>query len=86
MTMQAKHSKNNIKSKHCIACIESIHKDAKICPFCRSSQHISPSLSVTLNIIKWIGGITAVVSLLLAVTQLNNYLEGWLEKREMIDE
>ena len=84
-TIQTEHSKNDIKTKHCIACMELIHENAKICPFCKRSQHIA-SLSVTVNIIKWIGGITALVSLVLAVTQLNNYFEGWREKRELVNE
>ena len=84
-TIQTEHSKDDIKTKHCIACMELIHKDAKICPFCRSSQHIAP-LSITVNIIKWIAGITALASLVLAVTQLNIYFEGWREKRELVNE
>jgi hypothetical protein len=83
--MQNNHFENNINTKNCIACIGLIHKDAKICQFCRSSQYTSP-LSVTIKTIKWIGGITALLSLVLAVSQLNNLFEGWRNKRELVNE
>jgi tetratricopeptide (TPR) repeat protein len=69
----------------CIACWEPIMINASICPHCRTSQ--SPSKFRHLgNIMKWIGGITAVLSLILASIQLNRILEDTLERKESVTE
>ena len=71
--------------KKCIACREPIMINASICPHCRTSQ--SPSKFRHLgNIVKWIGGITAVLTLIIASVQLNRILEGTLERKESVDE
>ncbi|MBU2627308.1 MAG: hypothetical protein KKE61_01715, partial [Proteobacteria bacterium] len=77
--------KDDITTLPCVACKEQIQKDAKLCPFCKSSQKRAP-LSVTLHIMKWVGGITAVISLVMALVQINTFLGDWREKKAMVNE
>ncbi len=58
----------------CIACREVIKPGASICPACGSSQNRFHRFS---DILKWIGGITAVLSLLILSTQVQELLGQW---------
>ena len=69
--------------KLCLACQEPIHDNAVICPHCRSSQ--SPNKWRTIGLIlKWIAGITAVISLLLNTWQLNNIISVTRERSKSV--
>ncbi|MGD8520729.1 MAG: PDZ domain-containing protein [Desulfobacterales bacterium] len=71
--------------KNCIACQEPIMINASICPHCRTSQSRS-IIGHFGNVMKWIGGITAVLTLIMASVQLNRILEGTLERKESVEE
>jgi hypothetical protein len=71
--------------KKCIACQEPILINARMCPHCRTPQ--SRSIIGNLgSVMKWIGGITAVLTLIIASIQLNRIIEGTLERKESVEE
>jgi tetratricopeptide (TPR) repeat protein len=55
--------------KPCVSCRELIPSDATICSHCRSSQ-VPPKQSPFKDVLKWVGGIAAIIGLLLSGTQL----------------
>jgi tetratricopeptide (TPR) repeat protein len=55
--------------KPCIKCRELIPADATICSHCRSSQ-TPPKKNVYKDVFKWVGGIAAIIGLLLSAGQL----------------
>lgn len=58
-----------LSPRRCSACYGIIHPSARICPHCRTAQ--AKSRLVTLgHALKWIGSITAVLSLVFAMVQL----------------
>jgi tetratricopeptide (TPR) repeat protein len=68
-----------------VACLEEIRAGARICPFCRSKQF--PNRWKTFaDILKWVGGIAAVISLVIGITNLNKVLSNWREKKEAVSE
>ncbi len=69
----------------CRFCLGPIHPDAKICPACLSPQTTSIYASAG-NILKWFGGIAAVVSLIIGVTQVSSIVQSWSEKRQAVEE
>jgi tetratricopeptide (TPR) repeat protein len=69
----------------CLACQEPIQVNAKICPHCRSPQSYSRWRYIG-TLIKWIGAITAVITLLTASIQVNKIVQNMLERNESVDE
>ena len=69
--------------KKCIACREKIASDASICPKCRSSQKLQWWTNL-LSIFKWIGGFTALISLIIGVQQVGSIITQWKEKDKTI--
>ena len=71
------------RTSRCIACLEPINQGASICPSCGSSQsrfhRFSPAL-------KWIGGITAVLSLVMLATQVQGLISQWQRTQEAVQE
>ncbi|HYL65385.1 MAG TPA: hypothetical protein VE077_22430 [Candidatus Methylomirabilis sp.] len=55
--------------KPCIKCRELIPADATICSHCRSSQ-TPPKKNIYKDVFKWVGGIAAIIGLLLSAGQL----------------
>ncbi len=76
---------SNQKRKPCVACHELIVSGARLCPYCRTVQHAEPWKLIA-NGLKWIAGATAVISLMIGVTQINRFYQDWREKREAIAE
>ncbi len=69
--------------KRCIACREKIAAGASICPKCRSTQKIQ-WWSNLLAAFKWIGGFTALISLIIGVKQVGSILTQWKETDKTI--
>jgi len=69
--------------KPCIACREPIQPDARICPQCGSPQSGTrwKFLGTTL---KWIGAVTALISLIAGSFQLNGLLQASRERSEAV--
>ena len=69
--------------KQCIACRENILPDALICPKCRSHQ--KPRRWITLLlVVKWIGGVTAVISLIIGVKQISGIVKDWKDRDKAV--
>jgi len=81
-SVNSEHSENK---KPCIACKELIHADAKLCPYCRTSQS-AELLKYATDILKWIAATTAVVSLVVGVVRINSLFYNWREKQEAVTE
>jgi tetratricopeptide (TPR) repeat protein len=72
-------------TKLCIACHESIHGKATICRHCGTEQQPKPWRSVA-QVLKWIGGITAVISLVLGTLQINDLFSDWQERKTAVSQ
>lgn len=72
-------------SKPCIACFEAIHAEARLCPHCRSPQK-GRKWQAAGSFLKWIGGITAVISLVIGAYRVNELYQSWREKAETVKE
>ncbi len=73
------------QTQPCRSCKSPIHPDARICPACLSPQKKSAFASVR-DILKWVGGIAAVISLIIGVNQVSNLVRSWSERREAVEE
>ncbi len=73
------------QKKKCIACREWIETDASLCPQCQSPQSRS-KLQFIGDILKWSGGITVIISLLVGVVQVNTLFQNWQERQKTIME
>lgn len=71
--------------KKCIACREIIAVDASICPKCRSSQRILWQTKL-ITVFKWIGGFTALISLIIGVIQVSEILIQWKRTDKTVEE
>jgi tetratricopeptide (TPR) repeat protein len=69
--------------KSCLACFQSIDKHATVCQHCGSSQ-VPNKWKHFGNVLKWAGGITAIISLVITLGQVNNYLNDWKSSRRNI--
>jgi tetratricopeptide (TPR) repeat protein len=83
--MTAQQEKLNIEKKPCLHCCELIYPNAKICPHCRSYQQRN-YWSLLANSLKWIGGVTAIVTIIIGITQVNKILINWKEKKAAVSE
>lgn len=69
--------------KPCVACREQIHADAVICPYCRSHQ--SPQKWRKLgSVLKWLGGLTAIATILVSTLQLNALVRTTRERAKTV--
>jgi len=78
-------SEDTILTKLCIACKEPIHVDANVCPHCTNVQ-IPSRWKQAADILKWLGGITAVLSLLLMMIKVNDLFDKWNNEQDAISE
>lgn len=65
--------------------MSSIHPDAKICPACLLQQKTSAIESFG-KILKWLGGIAAVISLIIGVSQVSTLVQSWSERKQAVEE
>ncbi len=69
----------------CKACKEPIHPEARLCPHCSTYQIVHRWKSF-LGILKWLGGITAVLSLIITMVEVNKLFYSWRNKQEAINQ
>ena len=71
--------------KSCVACYESIHSKAVKCRYCGTEQNPKPWNAVA-RVLKWMGGITAVISLVLGTVQINGLFSDWQERKVAVSQ
>jgi len=72
-------------SKLCIGCKELIKYGATVCPYCHTTQ--SPSRwKIVGNALKWIGGITAIITLVAGTLQISSLYQNWRERQGAVEE
>ncbi len=69
----------------CIACCETLRQGATLCPHCRSSQR-PKRWKIAGTVLKWIGGTTAVLSLLIGAVRVDEIYDNWREGHEAVVE
>jgi len=75
----------NKTQTHCVACMEEIRDGARVCPHCHSPQ--SPQRWKGIGtLLKWIGGVTAIISLVLGVWQANKIFVDWSDRKSSVDQ
>jgi tetratricopeptide (TPR) repeat protein len=73
-------SPSPISTKFCVACHESIHAKANKCHFCGTDQQPKRLHSMA-QVLKWIGGISAVISLVIGASRVNDLFSEWQERK-----
>lgn len=74
---------NEARNSHCVACLEPLHAGARRCPHCQAAQR-PQRWQLIGNALKWIGGVTALLSLFLLVLQVNNVVSTWTDRQESV--
>ena len=69
----------------CIGCCQPIHASARVCPHCRSVQTRNRWHTLG-GAMKWIGGITALLSLIFGMVQLNTLIRDKINRDRAVDE
>ncbi len=69
--------------KRCVACKNEIHVDAALCSHCHSKQKEHPWSKLG-KVLKWVGGITAVVSLVIAMVNVNGLYRDYQRRRRAV--
>ena len=71
--------------RRCVQCFEVIHPKARKCPHCHSPQQ-PRKLHTFATVLKWVGGITAVISLVIGMDRVNDLYSSWRERAATIEE
>ena len=71
------------RNSHCVACLEPLREGAQRCPHCQAAQR-PQRWQVIGNALKWIGGVTALLSLFLLAQQVNNVVSTWTDRQESV--
>ena len=71
------------RSSQCVICLEPIRTGARRCPHCQASQY-PQRWQVIGDALKWIGGVTALLSLFLLAQQVNNVVSTWTDRQESV--
>ena len=71
--------------RRCVQCFEVIHPKARTCPHCHSPQK-PRKLHAAAVFLKWVGGITAVLSLVIGADRINDLYSSWRERQTTIEE
>ena len=66
-----------------MACLEPLRAGARRCPHCQAPQH-PQRWQVIGDALKWIGGVTALLSLFLLAQQVNNVVSTWTDRQESV--
>lgn len=74
----------NQDQKQCVACREKIMEGALVCPKCRSPQQ-PQRWGTFFSVLKWIGGFTAIISLIIGVKQISGIVQEWQERDEAVN-
>lgn len=69
----------------CIACREIIRGDARLCPHCGTSQQPQRWRAIG-QFLKWVGGTTAVITLVASSLQLGGLYQQWQKRERVVDE
>jgi hypothetical protein len=69
----------------CIACHEPISLGASVCRYCGTSQKSGLWKRLS-NILKWVGGIVTVISLVVGMVTLSGYYQDWRERHDAVAE
>jgi tetratricopeptide (TPR) repeat protein len=83
--MTAQQKQPIIDKKSCLHCCEPIHPNARICPHCHSPQQRNYWHQLA-NVLKWVGGIATIATLIIGIAQVNKILSNWREKKEAVSE
>lgn len=70
--------------KPCIDCFSQIHPKASVCPHCQRPQRKDLWAKIG-TILKWIGGATAVFSLLVTMVQVGNIYSGFRSRQQAVN-
>ena len=71
----------------CIACKEPIRAGATVCRYCGSAQQSKRNIwSNFSGMLKWIGGIVTVISLVIGTVTLSRHYFDWQETRDSVSE
>jgi tetratricopeptide (TPR) repeat protein len=71
------------RNSHCVACLEPLRAGARRCPHCQAPQR-PQRWQVIGDVLKWIGGVTALLSLFLMALQVNNVVSTWTDRQESV--
>jgi tetratricopeptide (TPR) repeat protein len=71
------------RNSHCVACLEPLRAGARRCPHCQAPQR-PQRWQVIGEALKWIGGVTALLSLFLLAQQVNNVVSTWTDRQESV--
>lgn len=69
----------------CIACHEPIRPGASVCRYCGTFQKRGLWKRLS-NILKWVGGVVTVISLVVGMVTLSGYYQDWRERRDAVAE
>ena len=69
----------------CRACRELIQPHASVCPYCGARQQAGVLWKRFASVLKWIGGVTAVLSLIASTVQLNGLWRSARETRSTLE-
>ncbi len=72
------------KNSRCVACLLPLRPGARRCPHCQSVQR-PQRWQLIGDALKWIGGITALLSLFLLALQVNNVISTYTDRQESIE-
>lgn len=83
--MSADTADRSDQKSSCVACLEPIRAGAGKCPHCGSAQRPQRWHNFG-QMLKWIGGIVTIISLIGGVMTLSRYYIDWKERHDAVDE
>jgi len=74
-----------MNTNQCVACKSNINKNASVCHYCQMPQH-SKYIEQIANLLKWAGGITALLTLCITVFQVNEIFDNLKNRKIAINQ